>query len=190
MPADVTIPNILTLIRILLTPVLIWLLLDHRFGDALLVFLLAGLTDGLDGLIARLFNQKSTLGAYLDPVADKLLLVSSFILLGALGLLPTWLVVVAVSRDAIIVLGVITLAFHGIPVEIRPSGLSKITTLFELITVFITLISYSLFPFPRWICHLLSGTVGMLCLVTMFQYIWRGVTIWETHRETNSNKRT
>ena len=76
-----TVPNVLTLGRILLTPLLVWLLLDGDLELALLVFLIAGLTDGLDGMIARVFNQKSRLGAYLDPLADKILLVSSFILL-------------------------------------------------------------------------------------------------------------
>ena len=110
-----TVPNALTLIRILLTPLLIWLLLDYRLGQALLVFIVAGITDGLDGLIARLFHQKSKLGAYLDPLADKLLLVSSFILLAHLGLIPNWVAVITVSRDMIITLGVVTLMFHHIP---------------------------------------------------------------------------
>jgi cardiolipin synthase len=174
-----TIPNILTIIRILLTPLLIWLLLIHRFNEALVVFILAGLTDGLDGFIARVLNQRSALGAYLDPVADKLLLVSSFIILGAMDLLPTWLVVVAVSRDAIIVLGVVTLVIHEAPVQIRPSGLSKITTLFELTTVLATLLGFRVFILPEWVNYFLFAAVGSLCVVTMFHYIWRGITIWE-----------
>ncbi len=183
-----TIPNILTLLRVLFTPLLVWLLLDHRFGTALVIFLLAGLTDGLDGFIARVFEQKSKLGAYLDPVADKLLLVSSFILLGLVGAVPAWLVVVTVSRDVIIVLGVATLAFHQVPVEIKPTVLSKINTLFQLITIFLMLVNLSVFYIPNWIAYTLFGTIGVLCFVTVFQYILQGIRIWEIHRTVGNNR--
>jgi len=131
------IPNCLTILRILLTPLLVWLLLEEKLKAALLVFFIAGLTDGLDGFIARVFRQKTKLGAYLDPLADKFLLVSTFILLGIQNLVPDWLVVIAVSRDTLIILGVLTLMFHNIPLEIRPSLLSKTTTLFQLLTLLV-----------------------------------------------------
>ena len=173
-----TIPNILTIMRILLTPVLIWFLLNRCLNYALAVFLIAGLTDGLDGLIARVFNQKSKLGAYLDPLADKLLLVSSFILLGRLHLVPSWLVIIAVSRDAIILLGLVMLMFHQIPVEIRPTAVSKATTLAQLLSVFAAL-GLDLFPLPVWNYRLLFGITAALSIVSGFHYIRVGISIYE-----------
>ena len=98
-----TIPNLISILRLLLVPIVIWALLDGQVGWALGLFVLAGVSDGIDGFIARHFNQRSKLGAYLDPMADKLLLVSVFVVLGYMGELPLWLVIAAVSRDALIV---------------------------------------------------------------------------------------
>jgi cardiolipin synthase len=176
-----TIPNLLTLTRILLTPLLVWLLLDYRPGQALVVFFVAGITDGLDGLVARLCHQKTTLGAYLDPLADKLLLVSSFILLSHLQKVPTWLAVIAVSRDAIIMLGVITLMFHQVRVEINPSLLGKMTTLVQILTVLLTLARPYL-AMPDWCYEFLFWSTALLCIITGFQYIMMGNRLWERQR--------
>jgi cardiolipin synthase (CMP-forming) len=176
-----TIPNCLTLLRILLTPVLVWLLLDRRLSEALVVFLFAGFTDGLDGLIARVFHQKSKLGAYLDPLADKLLLVSCFILLGRLRMLPNWLVIIAVSRDVIIVLGIVTLMLHQISVQIHPSGLSKMTTLAQLVTVFVILGSGHL-SLPDWGYLLVFAVTALLSIGSGFHYILIGFRLWEAQR--------
>lgn len=181
-----TVPNFLTLLRILLTPLLVWFLLDRKLNYALAVFLLAGLTDGLDGLIARVFNQKSKLGAYLDPLADKLLLVSSFLLLGRLQLVPSWLVVIAVSRDAIILLGLMMLMFHQIPVEIRPAVVSKATTLAQLLSVLAAL-GFDLFPLSCWAYRLLFGVTAALSVVSGFHYIRVGISIYEANRGRNNN---
>lgn len=177
-----TIPNLLTLLRILLTPYLVWLLLDARLEQALAVFLLAGVTDGLDGLIARLFQQKSKLGAYLDPLADKLLLVSSFILLGHLRLVPIWLVVIVVSRDALILLGLLTLMFHHIPFEIKPSILSKCTTLLQLFAVLAALGSFYV-SLPPWAYHGLFITTGTASIASGLQYILKGLILFENRGE-------
>jgi cardiolipin synthase (CMP-forming) len=176
-----TIPNCLTVLRILLTPLLVWLLLDRRLSEALVVFLFAGFTDGLDGFIARVFHQKSKLGAYLDPLADKLLLVSSFVLLGRLHMLPNWLVVIAVSRDVIIVVGIVTLMLHQISVQIHPSALSKATTLAQLMTVFLILCSGHM-PLPDWGYSLLFAATALLCMGSGFHYILIGFRLWETQR--------
>jgi len=173
-----TVPNILTLLRILLTPVLVWLLLDNRFGWAFIVFVLAGITDGLDGLIARVLHQRSRLGAYLDPLADKLLLVSSFILLGHQGILPNWVTIIVVSRDAMIVLGILTLMFHQVPVEIKPSVLSKITTLVQLITVMTTLMAAFL-PVPRFSLQALFALTALLTVASGLHYILLALRLWE-----------
>ncbi len=179
-----TIPNVLTIIRILLTPLLVWLLLDGDLGMALVVFFLAGMTDGLDGLIARLFDQKSKLGAYLDPLADKLLLVSSFIMLAKIGLLPSWLVVITVSRDAIIVLGLLSLAFHQVPVEIRPTSISKATTLFQLITV-LSAMAKPFLAMPGWLYLLLNFTTAALSIASGFHYIKVGISLFDKYRSQN-----
>ncbi|MCU0586760.1 MAG: CDP-alcohol phosphatidyltransferase family protein [Syntrophobacteraceae bacterium] len=173
-----TIPNLLTLLRIFLTPLLVWFLLDHKLSHALVVFFIAGLTDGLDGLIARLLNQKSRLGAYLDPLADKLLLVSSFILLAWLSKVPNWLVVVTVSRDLMIVMGIATLKFHEIPFEMKPTGVSKITTLCQLMTV-LALLASDLLPLPGWIYSLFFVATTAFSVVSGVQYVAAGVALFE-----------
>ena len=98
-----TIPNVITLLRFFLGPGVVFALLSGRMEWALAGFVIAGVSDGVDGFIARQFNQRSVLGAYLDPMADKLLLVSVFVVLGLMGNLPLWLVIAAVSRDALII---------------------------------------------------------------------------------------
>src|SRR6266446_2431403 len=98
-------PNFLTLIRILTIPFFLIYLSYHRYGEALIIFVIGGVTDFLDGLAARLMKQQTALGAYLDPVADKLLVFSSYVMLGLIDAIPTWLAVVVVSRDILILLG-------------------------------------------------------------------------------------
>lgn len=177
-----TIPNMLTLSRIFLTPLLVWFLLDNRTKEALYVFLIAGSTDGLDGLIARLFHQKSKLGAYLDPLADKLLLVSSFLLLGRLGFVPSWLVIITVSRDTIILLGIIMLMFHQVQIEIRPSVLSKTTTLMQLATVLTVLIvnAYAI-SVPPLAEGMLFVMTALLSIVSGFHYMLIGLSLMDVH---------
>ncbi len=92
-------PNILTLIRVLLTPIFVILIINKYFEWALLTFAIAGITDGLDGLIARLTHQRTELGAYLDPIADKLLTFAAFISLAIIEMIPSWLVVIVITRD-------------------------------------------------------------------------------------------
>lgn len=101
-----TVPNLITTIRIILAPVFIIYLINDQFLSALVVFVLCVASDGLDGLVARLFNQKSTLGSYLDPLADKILLVAAFITLSVRGYLPSWLTVLVIARDVMIMLGI------------------------------------------------------------------------------------
>ena len=98
-------PNFITLIRILTIPFFLVYLSYHRYGEALIIFVIGGVTDFLDGLTARLMNQQTALGAYLDPIADKLLVITSFIMLGLIDGIPEWLAVVVVSRDILILIG-------------------------------------------------------------------------------------
>lgn len=125
-----TIPNMLTVSRILLTPGFVMAYATQNFRLAWLLFAVAGFTDALDGALARLLKQRSQLGAMLDPLADKVLLVTSFICLAINGWIPVWLATLAVSRDAIIVGGLAVLHFWGVDVKsrIRPIWSSKLTT--------------------------------------------------------------
>jgi cardiolipin synthase (CMP-forming) len=171
-----TVPNLLTLSRILLTPLLVWLLVERKLNQALIVFFIAGMTDGLDGLIARLFKQKSRLGAILDPLADKLLLVSSLLILGHIGLIPGWLVVIAVARDIVIVTGTTLLIVLRYQVEMQPSLLGKLTTLMELLAVLLAL-SSSLVTVPEWIYSLMFAITAVFCLASGVQYVRRGIVL-------------
>ena len=175
-----TIPNIMTIFRILLTPVLAWKLLEHRLESALLIFFLAGATDGLDGLTARILKQRSKLGACLDPMADKLLLVTSFALLAFIGLLPWWLVVIVVCRDLLIVLGSIALWLRHVPFEIRPVVLSKITTALELLTVLMILGS-DFVPLPPWAYMTLFALTAFFCAASGIQYVAIGISLAHSH---------
>ena len=134
-----TIPNFITILRFLLGPAVILLLLDGEKGWALLCFALAGASDAVDGFIARHFNQQSQLGAYLDPIADKLLLVSVFVVLGIMAELPVWLVVVAVSRDAMIVCAVVLSSVMSNPVVVKPLLVSKANTAVQIVLVIVVL---------------------------------------------------
>ena len=130
-----TIPNLITALRIILTPIFIIYLLNEQFAAALVVFVVCGVSDGLDGFLARVLKQKSNLGAYLDPIADKLILVSTFVVLSVMGSIPIWVAVTVLSRDVMISLGVIVCLIYRMDLQIRPSLISKITTCLQFFTV-------------------------------------------------------
>jgi cardiolipin synthase (CMP-forming) len=134
-----TLPNLITSLRIILAPIFIIYLIREDFPAALVIFIIAGLSDGADGLIARVFNQKSRLGSYLDPLADKILLIAAFVVLSVRHFIPPWLTVMAISRDILILLGVLILFLNQMDIIIRPSIVSKITTCLQLGTVFMVL---------------------------------------------------
>jgi len=173
-------PNLLSIGRILCVPLFIILLLNQVYGWALFTFVIAALTDAADGLLARLLKQRTVLGTYLDPAADKLLNASSYITLAILNLLPSWLAVIVVSRDVIICVGLMILFWTSHPLEIRPSIPSKVTTAFQLCTIVFVLWSAYVAPAPNlilfliwiWIWGTAIGTV-----VSGLQYIWRGIKI-------------
>ncbi|PYN73581.1 MAG: CDP-diacylglycerol--glycerol-3-phosphate 3-phosphatidyltransferase [Candidatus Rokuibacteriota bacterium] len=127
--------NWLTLIRILLIPVFVSLLVYRRPGFALVVFGLAALTDLLDGWVARRWNDQSTLGAFLDPMADKLLLTASFVTLTYLKALPFWIAAVVISRDVFLVVGALLVHMLGGRIRPRPTWAGKLATFFQVLTV-------------------------------------------------------
>lgn len=130
-----TLANRLTILRILMTPVITVLLLYRHIGIALALFLLAGITDGLDGFLARSRKEKTTLGMVLDPVADKLLLMSAVVTLTILKELPRWFAIIVVSRDVLLIGGSVILYMFLGKVAMPPSWLGKTTTGFQLVTV-------------------------------------------------------
>lgn len=123
-----TLPNLITLMRVGLVPLVVLAMVSDNMGWALAGFLVAGISDAVDGYLARRLGQESELGAYIDPIADKLLLVSVFVVMGLTGELPVWLVVLFVSRDGLIVGAVVLSSVMGQPVAIRPLPISKATT--------------------------------------------------------------
>ena len=135
----VHIPNLITLGRVILAPFVIWLIINDRHAAAFAVFLVAGISDGVDGWLAKRYNWQTELGAYLDPLADKLLLVSLFVALGIKGELPSWIVIAAVSRDILIVLGVLLAGLLGRPLRVKPYKISKLNTLAQITLVVATL---------------------------------------------------
>ena len=183
-----TIPNFLTILRVLLTPVLVILLLEERLSEALFVFIIAGVTDGLDGLIARLYKQKSRLGAFLDPLADKLLLVTTYVILAVQGLVPSWLTVIVLSRDVLIVLGVFVLFMQDLPFEIKPTLASKLTTCTQIITAIVTMATALAAPHPL-LKHILFYLTGAVTIVSWAQYMVRGVRIMQKAGDGQKNKR-
>lgn len=127
-----TLPNLITLGRLFAVPAAVWLMLQHRHDAAFLVFVGAGISDALDGWLARVRNARSRLGALLDPVADKALLVSVYVTLAAMEVLPDWLAILVVFRDLLIVGGVIMLWALGVPTRIRPLLVSKANTVAQI----------------------------------------------------------
>jgi cardiolipin synthase (CMP-forming) len=130
-----TIPNLITILRIILAPVFVIYLINNNLTAAFIVFVVCTASDGVDGFVARVFNQKSKLGAYLDPLADKLLLVTAFVVLAVMSHLPAWLTVTVIARDVMIVLGVLTIHMNKLELHIRPTVLSKVNTCFQFLTV-------------------------------------------------------
>jgi cardiolipin synthase len=122
------IPNIITLGRIILVPIVVWAIASNQMEIAFAVFIVAGVSDAVDGFLAKRFNMTSDLGALLDPLADKALLVSIYIALGIWGAIPRWIVILVVSRDIMIVSAVIVSWLFGKPVQMKPLMVSKLNT--------------------------------------------------------------
>ena len=170
------IPNLITLLRLLLAPVVIWLLLERQSSAALALFILAGITDALDGMLAKRLGQVTELGTYLDPIADKVLLVGIFITLGVMGGLPAWLVLLVVSRDMLIVGGVLLLYTMDFKIEMHPLMISKINTVAQIILIALVLghegvaqtqIVAVLITYAIWLVALTTAASGCAYI-----YVW------------------
>ena len=170
-----TIPNYITIFRFILVPFIVMALLSGSVGAALVGFVIAGVSDGVDGYIARRYDQRSELGAYLDPMADKLLLVTLFVALGFLSELPVWLVV---SRDILIISAVLLSTVMANPVEMRPLFVSKANTALQIVLVAFTLADMTFqFSFGAgrtilvWMVALLTAASSTAYLVAWTQHM-------------------
>ncbi len=182
-PSILTIANQLTILRIVCIPVFVILLVYNRLGWALITFCLAAVTDGLDGIIARHFRQKTSLGAILDPIADKLLMSSSIIVLALPQMdfpnpIPMWLLLLVIFRDVFILLGglafMLTYGFRVFP----PTVAGKANTVFQFLTVFAVLL-YNWVGVEEGAVYFLFILTGLLTVVSGFQYLAVGRKLLE-----------
>ena len=176
-------PNFLTLIRILTIPFFLVYLSYHRYGEALIIFIIGGVTDFLDGLAARLMNQQTALGAYLDPIADKLLVMTSFIMLGLIDGIPEWLAVVVVSRDVLILVGygMIYLLVEERP-PVKPSVIGKWSTMLQLLTLGVALgLLHDESMVDRRLWNALVAVTAVATVASGLLYLYRGL-VWLQNR--------
>ena len=177
-------PNLLTLLRIGAVPVLILFLREQEYAVAVAIFVGAGITDGLDGWIAKKFNCVTRLGSILDPIADKVLIVSTYVVLVLLGDLPFWLLLLIVFRDLGIIGGYLILDTLHDSVPLHPSFLSKANTLLQIILVAVVLIDRAGWVHLPWLNEFLIVLVGLTTLISgiHYGYLWfiRGVDFDDT----------
>lgn len=175
------IPNVLTLSRLFLVPVFLALLSQHHFGYALYVFCAAGLTDALDGTIARWCDLRTEIGALLDPFADKLLLLSAFVGLTVENAIPGWLLGVVITRDIVIVFGYLLLLFYTDErVPVHPSYLGKAATCFQLASVIGALAGAGQSWAELW--HLLLYATVAITALSGIHYAYKGL-VWLSSSE-------
>jgi cardiolipin synthase (CMP-forming) len=166
-----SIPNLITLGRILLVPVVVWAIMSNAMWVAFMLFLLAGVSDAVDGFLAKRFNMTTVLGAYLDPLADKALIVSIYLTLGINGYIPRWLVILVVSRDILIVGGIMLSWLMGDPLKIKPLLVSKLNTVAQIAFACVVLGSLG-FNFEVPLFKLvLMGLVAVLTLLSIAAYL-------------------
>jgi cardiolipin synthase len=166
-------PNLITVLRLTLVPPMAWLLAEGRFLEALWIFLLMGFSDGLDGLLAKRFGWRTALGGYLDPVADKVMLMTAYLTLGALGLLPWWLVAAVILRDLVIIGGAAAYYLLVHRLEMAPTYLSKLNTVTQIALVLVVIVA-QVIGLPRW-------ALPTLVMLTLFTTLASGldyVVVW------------
>lgn len=166
-------PNAISILRILLVLPLVWLLREGRYREAMWLALVAGASDGVDGWLAKRYGWQTRLGGLLDPVADKLLLDACFLGLWGAGHMPTWLAVLVVGRDVVILLG--ATAYHWLirPLAASPSVLSKATTLAQVVLVLAWLLHLAYWPMPAGALAFGAGVVGALTALSGLDYVVR-----------------
>jgi len=164
-------PNIISILRIILVVPTTWALLEERFQLGLILFAVAGISDALDGFLAKTFSWQSRLGGFLDPLADKLLLVASFIAVGWKGLVPLWLVGLVILRDVVIVTGALTYHFRVGRFEAEPTFISKVNTAMQIALVLVVVVDKGLMAVAPWVITSLVGIVTLTTLVSGGNYV-------------------
>ncbi len=167
-----TLPNVITFARLCAVPMAVWLVLHNSFLAGFWLFAAAGASDALDGYLARRMGG-SALGALLDPVADKALLVSMYITLAAMHALPDWLAILVVFRDLVIVGGLIVLWVVGQNVPIRPLWISKVNTTVQILLVGIALLAAGTALVPAWLPPIMIWLTAATTLVSGAAYVWK-----------------
>jgi cardiolipin synthase len=177
------IPNLITLGRILLVPVVVWAIATPgAMWIAFVLFLAAGVSDAVDGYLAKRFQMATELGAYLDPLADKALIVSIYLTLGINGFIPRWLVILVVSRDILIVGGIMLSWLVGSPLKIKPLLVSKLNTVAQIVFASVVLGSLGFnYELPT-LTLVLMGLVAALTLLSVAAY----VAEWVRHMNTTA----
>jgi cardiolipin synthase len=171
---EFNLPNLITLARLLCVPLAIWLILEARYGVAFWVFVAAGISDALDGYIAKRFDQRTPLGALLDPIADKALLAGVYITLGLADQLPHWLVILVVLRDLLIVGGYLLIQGTAAP---QPLFISKVNTLVQIALIGFVLARLGLGIDEGWLTSLLVGAAAVTTVWSGLSYLVRCVRI-------------
>ena len=181
------IPNLISILRILLVIPTVYLLLNHQYSYALLLFFVAGLSDGLDGFLARRFNWTTRLGSFLDPMGDKLLMTASYFMLGLLGHLPIWLVAIVIGRDLVIVLGALAYRLLVQDITMSPLLISKINTAAQIFLVLLMLFHLSQLPLadlvPGW---LTQGSIYLVMITSLLSGL-AYIIVW-SKRAMNDSK--
>jgi cardiolipin synthase len=174
------IPNILTAFRFLLVPPVVVLMLKDEFMPALVLFAVAGFSDAVDGFLARRYHWTSRIGGLMDPLADKLLMFSSYLTLGWLGLIPVWLVALVILRDLVIVTGAVIYNARIEQVEATPSVVSKLNTLAQILLVLSVLFSQAVAALPGWWIDALIYGVLVTIVWSGAGYVWTwGRRAWQ-----------
>ncbi|MEI8394484.1 MAG: CDP-alcohol phosphatidyltransferase family protein [Rhodospirillaceae bacterium] len=177
-------PNIITLCRLFAVPLTIYLILEDQLETAFWVFVGAGISDAVDGAIARLCDARTAIGGVLDPLADKALLVSVYISLGTIGFLPLWLVILVVFRDLLIVGGVMLAYTLRLPVAMDPLYISKVNTLAQLMLAGVVLaVSGTMIADPLIVnmplTVVLQDIVAVTTVLSGAWYVWRSGMIFD-----------
>lgn len=180
-PRDI--PNLITGLRILLVAPFLWLLLEERHGAALVLFAVAGVSDALDGFLAKYYGWTSELGGLLDPIADKLLLLGAILALGWLHELPGWLVMLVLVRDVLIVGGAVGYHFLIARFQAAPLMISKLNTLLQLTLVLAVVANHGIMPLPTRLLEILIGLTALTTVWSGMTYVWRwGHDAWRQRR--------
>ena len=177
------VPNALTLLRILAVPLFLSALAEGQNTMALVVFIAAGVTDGIDGFIARMYDLRTELGAHLDPLADKMLVLSAFIALGLLDAIPLPLMIIVIMRDIVILGGfLLTAAIVGKSMEMDPSIAGKLTTFTQLLSITLVLVDRAaLWRAPEMPLAALFVVTGLCCFWSGAGYVVRGIGFYNEH---------